>query len=135
MIVLDPGNPHDFTDGDLESLRDELAQELDTSVAIDRREERGQGVTFIEILHVWMEIGEVASTGLLATRLATWLLSRRSKEAEDTDRPRPRSANIYGPTGEILKTVRVEADEPVISDPDADEKWSRPRPRPPSLGS
>lgn len=105
-----------------------MAQELDTSVAIDRREERGQGVTFIEILHVWMEIGEVASTGLLATRLATWLLSRRSKEAEDTDRPRPRSANIYGPTGEILKTVRVEADEPVISDPDADEKWSRPRP-------
>jgi hypothetical protein len=134
MIVLDPGNPHDFTDGGLEILRDELAQEFNTSVMIDRREEHGQGVTFIEILHVWMEIGEVASTGLLATRLGAWLLARRHKEAKETDRPRPRSANLFGPDGELLKTVLVEDDEPVVGDPEAYGEWSRPRPKPPSLG-
>jgi hypothetical protein len=133
MIVLDPGNPYDFTDGGLEGLRDDLAQELDTSVMIDRREERGQGVTFIEILHVWMEIGEVASTGLLATRLGTWLLARRRKEAAGTDQSRPRSANLYGPDGELLKTVLVEDDEPVIVDPGVGEEWPRPRPKPQSL--
>lgn len=133
MIVLDPGNPYDFTDGGIESFRDELAQELDTSVVIDRREERGQGVTFIEILHVWMEIGEVANTGLLATRLGAWLLARRRKEAAGTDHVRPRSANLYGPDGELLKTVLVEDDEPAIVDPEAGEEWARPRPKPPSL--
>jgi hypothetical protein len=133
VIVLDPGNPYDFTDGGLEGLRDELAQELGTSVVIDRRDEHGEGVTFIEVLHVWMEIGEVASTGLLATRLGAWLLARRRAEAKSTDQPRPRSADLYGPDGELLKTIRVEGDEPVIAGPETDKKRLRPRPKPRSL--
>jgi hypothetical protein len=133
VIVLDPGNPYDFTDGGLEWLRDELAQELGTSVVIDRRDERGEGVTFIEVLHVWMEIGEVASTGLLATRLGAWLLARRRAEAESTDQPRPRSADLYGPNGELLKTIRVEGDEPAIAGPETDKERLRPRPKPRSL--
>ncbi len=82
----------------------------------------GKAFTLIEVLHVWMEIGEIASTGLLATRLGAWLLARRRAETESTDQPRPRSADLYGPDGELLKTVRVEGDEPDIGGPEVDKE-------------
>jgi hypothetical protein len=58
--------------------------------------------------------------------LGAWLLARRRKEAAGTDQARPRSAHLYGPDGELLKTVLVEDDEPVIVDPGAGEEWPRP---------
>jgi hypothetical protein len=136
VIVLDPDNPYDFTDNAIEVLCVGLSREFDTSLRVDRRDERGQGVTLVEILHVWMDIGSVASTGLLVTRLGAWLLARRQKEAQATERPRPRTANLWGPKGECLKTVIFEGDEAVIKDPGGPhDEWSRPRPRPPSVGS
>lgn len=132
MIVFDPGNPHDFTDGGLEEFQVAMAQEFETDVIIDRREERGQGVTFVEILHIWIEAGEIASPAIIAKQVGGWLRTRRRSEAEITPKPRTRLADIYGPTGELLKSVRVENDTVQISEPSQDTKRERPRPPPPS---
>jgi hypothetical protein len=112
-IFLEPGNPHDFTDGALEELRDSIAHdspEIDATVSL--REEHGYGTTFGEVLRIYVEATEITS-GTLGTfgpfvLAIRWAQRRWRKDREDHQRPRPRFVSLYGPDGTILKSVKID---------------------------
>src|SRR4051794_15205091 len=104
-VVIEPGNPHDFTQDELEELGAELREaEPDLDVQFAVREERGYGVGLIEVLHVFVENKDLilAGGGALAA-LVRWLKKRWEKDR------RPRSVIFYGPDGEPVKNILVDA--------------------------
>jgi hypothetical protein len=70
----------------------------------------GYGVTVFEILNIWVPWSELphdafmAAAGIVAKEAVAWA-RRRLK----TSPHRPKYISIYGPRGEILKVVKVEA--------------------------
>lgn len=120
--LIEPGNPYDFSPDELDELRRELASE-GVSVAIARRPERGYGVTFVEVLHVWDlatdVVGDVTTiVGPVAVVLRRWLRRRaqRKREQHPDAKPRPTVVNLFGPDGRVLKKI-------VVDDADSDPRF------------
>ena len=110
-IRIVPGNPADFSPGDLEDLATALRGEFpDSSVVIVAQPMTGYGVTFWEVLNIfvsWPSVPHdvlVAGVSVVAAR-ALGMARRRLKKSP----LRPKYVGIYGPDGGILKAVRVEA--------------------------
>jgi hypothetical protein len=121
-LLIEPGNPHDFTPAELEELRSEVEDEFDTvRVAIARRPERGYGVSFHEVLAVWDVVTEAADDVMTVagpiSLIVGWMRRRaqRERERHPGARPRPRTVPLIGPDGKVLKRI-------VIDDPDADPR-------------
>ena len=134
-IILEPANPFDFEDGDLEKLADELRNVAGKATVVARRPEHGYGVSFNEVLHVWIvwnQLGGPAASAVViaVTKLA---VSRWKRDrARHPDKTRPRSVTIWGPNGKPLKSITVDAeegDEPEVRDNPVDDIPVRPRPQ------
>src|SRR4051794_36612009 len=112
-ILLEPGNPHDFSSDELDEIVAAMeAEDPEVEVQIALRNERGYGVTLAEVVHVFVENKDVIlpTAGALAG-LVKWL----AKRWKDGNR-RPKSVLIYGPRGEPLKAVRVDASSGEVSE-------------------
>lgn len=133
-IILEPGNPFDFDDDALDELARELHAASGKATVVARRPEHGYGVTFNEVLHVWVvwnNLGGPYAVGLvLAVR--KWAVKRwKADRAAHPDQPRPRSVTIWGANGKPLKSIKVdlgEGDEPTVTDEPLDDIPERPRP-------
>jgi hypothetical protein len=125
-LLIVPGNPYDFDADDLESLRAELEEEFKgLKVAVAPPPVRGYGVTLHEVISVWNVAVDVAgdfttlstAVGGPIALIVAWMRRRARREREEHPNapPRPRSVELLGRDGEVIKTV-------VIDDPDKDPR-------------
>ncbi|CAO5172135.1 conserved hypothetical protein [Frankia sp. AiPs1] len=132
-MIIQPGNPYDFTNGDLQDLVKLIQKTIpDLSVEIDRKPERGYGVTLIEVLNIWLQVadGATATVGTigLVGAIKQWIQARRMQAERDhpESQPRPVSVTVHGADGAILCTLTIEGSdgnvrvEPGSNDPDSD---------------
>lgn len=116
-IVVEPGNPYDFTRDELDALRREIeATDGSLEVILDVREERGYGVTLHEVIRlVWEGTEDISTAGgaVSAFAIAVKLAKARwwkAKNEQPTQAPRPRSVTLYNARGNPVKAIVV--DEP-----------------------
>lgn len=116
-VMLEPGNPFDFDDDELDELADQIRRlEPGDIVNVAKRPEHGYGVTLIEVLNLYLEISGAAGTvwgTIKAVRKSVeWLQQRWRKDSKDNpdERPRPRSLLVYDENGKLIGSVRI--DEP-----------------------
>lgn len=124
-LLIEPGNPFDFTDEELDELIAAIQNDApDRRVEVAVREEVGYGVTLIEVLHVFVEHKEEISL----TAGAVGAVIRWMKRRWERDKGRQRTVLIWGPRGEPLKSVKIDDPdgEPVEENPPQED---RPRPR------
>ncbi len=102
-LVLEPGNPYDFTQGELGALAEALREEDTTlDVVTIHRPEEGYGVTLTEVLHIFVEHKDEV---VLGTRAGVKLMQiMRDRWKRDG---RERVVIVYGPDGEPLREVRI----------------------------
>jgi hypothetical protein len=114
--VLEPGNPFDFTRDELDAIAAEIGEQIpNVDVSIKLRDERGYGVSLVEVMRISTEVADAVkataeAAGVIALIVA-WMRSRWNKDRKDhpDGRPRPRSVVLYGPNGEILRSVQIDA--------------------------
>jgi hypothetical protein len=125
QVILEPGNPHDFDQKELDELSKRLQEEHDVDVRTAFRPERGYGVTFHEVINVFVNVSEAASSiaggvAVLKT-VVTWAQNRWRKDRDNDPRskPRPRVVMLYDGTGKLLKRVTVDSPsgEPTEEEP------------------
>jgi hypothetical protein len=107
-ILVEPGWPQDIKPADLIDLREAIA-ELDPGfqVAIAYEDQKGAGVTFWEVVFIWLPASAVGPL-ILEKALdvgVNWL--QRRFDHPHSER-RPKSLHILGPNGEVLRTVNIE---------------------------
>ncbi len=120
-LLLEPGNPYDFTDEELEELTAAVRDEVpDLEVAVASREEEGYGVTLVEVLHVFVEHKEEISL----TAGAVGAVIRWMRRRWERDKRRQRAVLIWDSRGEPLKTVKIDVPdgEPVEEDPPREDR-------------
>jgi len=139
-VIFEPGNPHDLSRDELEELATEIREEFpELEVEVFVGEEHGYGVTLSEVLRIYMEIGEVAgaTAAIGAPFWATvrWAKKRwhRDREANPDELPRPRFVTVYGPDGETLKSVKIDAPDGEVEEDEGPRSGHR-RPWPPARG-
>jgi hypothetical protein len=124
-IVLEPGNPHDFSQVELSELANQLTDLHGFPTRVGIREERGYGVTFHEVMHVWVDVVEATAgtgaTAVLLKSIVDWARRRWKKDKADhpNSHPRPRSVILYDAKGHPIKIVRIDVPdgEPVEEEP------------------
>lgn len=133
-MIIEPGNPYDFTADELEELRQVIVSaDPGADVQIAVRPERGYGVTLQEVLYVWDVatdvVGDLALLGTPVAAAVAWL-RRRAKKERDAGMvpPRTRVAVLLGPDGKPLSRVIVEDpdNEPRVEQADSEEPRHRP---------
>jgi hypothetical protein len=115
-VLIRPGNARDFEEQELDALVQAiLERDPDLEVRLEQREQRGYAVTWWEVVNFLLT--ETAGHVIDAVLAAAIVWGRdRLKKARDRDpdrKPRPIWHIIYGPDGEVLKSVKV-------TDPDED---------------
>jgi hypothetical protein len=105
-IVLQPGNPLDLTSEDLMPLvhgLERLGSE-GQEVIITERPTRGYGVTWWQVLliYVGMKAGDALINSVVSSAV-DWAKNHLSEGG------RPHYIGIYGPDGEIIRAVEVDA--------------------------
>lgn len=131
-VLLEAGNPHDFENGALEALADNL-NATGGFVAIPiRRDETGYGVTFYEVLRVWIEVtGGIEATRqtvTLATAAISWLRDRWRADQELTGKARPRVFTLYDEHDQVVREVKIDLPD---GEPVDEPGPQRPTPRRP----
>jgi hypothetical protein len=125
QVVFEPGNPHDFNQKELDELANLLQEEHGVDVQTAFRPERGYGVTFDEVINVFVNVSETASSiaggvAVLKT-VVTWAQNRwrRDRDRYPRSKPRPRVVTLYDGRGKPLKRVKVDSPsgEPVEEEP------------------
>jgi hypothetical protein len=84
---------------------------LDCDVRVDITERTGYGVTWFKVLHIVLEgsiFAATAAAGAAAKKIAEAVIDWAS--AQFTKSNRPVSVSIYGPDGDVLKSVVVKPD-------------------------
>ncbi len=125
-ILVEPRAPNDPNPEHLSALRAELASafpNVDVWEAWD--EQRGAGVTFQEIVNIWIPWSDItsAAAGVVVTILVQWL-KERHKECPT----RPKLGRIYGPDGRVVRSFHIEGSQ---TQPETSSEQSAPRPMPP----
>jgi hypothetical protein len=137
--VLEPGNPYDFSQEELGALAAEITERIPAAdISVKFRNERGYGVSLVEVIRVWTDIADAvkaaAEAGAVIALAVGWMRSRWRKDRDDhpDEPPRPRSVMLYGPGGEVLRSVRIDAPDGA---PMEEESEGSPPLRPPHGGS
>jgi hypothetical protein len=133
-VMLEPGNPRDFQEAELDQLARELQDEYEIEVEIAARPERGYGVTLHEVIHLWVDIAEIAggmATGLALLRtVGKWARERwqRDRDEHPGSKPRPRTVTLYDAKGRPLKRIRIDlpVGEALEEEPSNEEPRTRP---------
>ena len=136
-VFIEPGNPYDIGRADLEELATFVREgEPKFVVEISIGEEQGYGVTFAEVLRLYMDAGEIAGdTAALFAPLwiaVGWMRARwtRDKENHEGEQPRTRYVTLYGADGNKLKSIKIEMPDGEPEEIDEPESQHR-RPWPP----
>lgn len=132
-IVLEPGNPQDFTEEELQALAENIRDQMPgITPRIVVREERGYGVTWAEVIHIYSMAKDVAAnlafwSGVLAP-VVLWARARWKKDRElhPEATPRPRIVTLYGPDGTPLKQIRVAHPDGATTEEEVDPSERRP---------
>lgn len=133
-IILMPGNSLDLRKEKLESLISELQEQYpDNEVQYKTNELSGYGVTFWEVLYVclvWTALNITETAIKKFTELfIEWAFNRF---IEDDQNKRPKYVAIYGPNGEVLKSVLVKSKDSEPEDYTEEDK-KNPRRYPPKF--
>jgi hypothetical protein len=146
QITIEPGNPNDFRDGALEEIAFIIESIEPGPIRIHSREQRGYGVTWWEVLYIWLPYALMAGGTYVGTKagdkivdaltddLIEWAKRKFKKDGESR---RPKYIAILGPDGETVKSVLVEKSKEegqiLITDKtDEDKKKERRRQLPPA---
>jgi hypothetical protein len=137
-IVMQPTSDLRPEPEDVRLLGDDLSRELGAPVRlVGEPEHGGRGVTWWEVVHVWLPASVVGSP-LVAKAVdvfVDWARARMRRFREEQEaNPPPQHMTIYGPDGKPLKKVTLENPdgEPKISEPDEiDPDLPLPRRQPP----
>jgi hypothetical protein len=111
-IVIEPGNPYEFSEAELEELSARIAEDLpDFEVDTYLRPEHGYGVMLHSVLHVWLDLAPLEGP-LITLALGSFVAwskreIRREKNKKPNVRLRPRSIIIWGPDGKLLRSVVI----------------------------
>lgn len=129
LLVLETINPNDMTEEDLIELGNELRREVDIRVGIGYEDQFGSGVSWHEVLHLWLPNYEFFKDKAWEIVLGIVLENlRRRFKGEGNDR-RPKTLIVRDPqTGEVLAHYDIEAvdAEAILVDPDQSPR-RRPR--------
>ncbi len=106
QLIIEPNTPYDLSAAEEQEMRAALREAASAEdVQIVRRREEGYGVGLEEVLHVFVENRELATAAFGAiSALVGWLRQRSRIDA------RRRTVLIYGPDGEPIKTVEIDAE-------------------------
>ncbi len=130
-ILIEPGNPLSLRREELEPLIAAIEScDASYNVRLAYNEQRGYGVTWWEVLHVWIPWATIG--GAAAKKITEVLIDwARHKLEGKASGKRPRSVTIHGPTGKILKKIDVDSKgEEKIEDSIEDDD-APPRAKPP----
>jgi hypothetical protein len=130
-ILLEPGNPFDFDRADLEELAASLSQLTDTPARVAIRDERGYGVTAMEVLHVWLpDADALVNAAMLLSHLTNWAKDRQHRERRDhPDEPvRTRYVDLLGPDGTAISRVEIADSIPRVVELPVEDHPRRRRP-------
>jgi hypothetical protein len=132
QLLLEPGNPYDITQEDLEELRRQLTAQLDgVEIAVAYYPPKGAGVTLDEVLHIWLPGWEFLRDEGYSILLGAAIESMRQRFTRRHGAKRRKVIVIHDPDGGEVETI-------TLKDPDSAEEHEsgRPnekRPRPPAL--
>lgn len=110
-IIIQTKNPRDITFEEADELAQEIRSlDLKWDVRVISGKQVGYGVTWSEILHIWLPTaGVIVMTEIIheITKLAIKWARQRFKKEGPSIRPRPVYVAIYGPDGKVLKSVVI----------------------------
>jgi hypothetical protein len=128
-IIIEPANPLDLRPEDLAGLATALRGiDPPVDVRIGYREQRGYGVTWWEVLFIW--VGKEVADNLLKEVTRVGVEWARSRFDFSTKAKRPISITILGPDGKPLKKVKVDPKTREAED-EAPDSSDIPRVQPP----
>lgn len=117
-VIVDPGNPYDFTQAEI----DELQQaEPNAEIVSHFRDETEYGGGIAELVHIWLELRGAGlefrhlfnqdwpSIVVVATGIR-WLRKRWNKDKAKRPRPRPRQLGVYDQ--EARRLIQIDIDLP-----------------------
>lgn len=111
QIIIEPRNPLDLSPDDLADFADSLrALNPAYDVRFAHREQRGYGVTWWEVVNVWLPWDSVtdAVVGAIVGLAVDWA---RRRFKRDPETQRGKYIVIYGPDGKVLKSVSVSSSD------------------------
>ncbi len=113
-VTISPGNPHDFSEGELEKLAQEIQQQTDDVTAtVSIPLERGYGVTLHEVINLTVEVGkDIVALRVAYAVLQSIVLWARKRWQQDRQnrpdsKPRPRTITLWDGTGKAVKSVEI----------------------------
>jgi hypothetical protein len=112
QIIIESQNPNDIQKDDLFDVAEKINKETEIVVTFGSREQVGYGVTWYEVLHVWLPDAGKVLLGTVLKELIFWARDRMKKKSKT----RPKSINIYGPNGEVLKSVVIKNQDDNVED-------------------
>jgi hypothetical protein len=118
-IELRPPNPLDVRPEDLADLSAEISDLVgsDYEVVIVVSYLRGLGVTWGEILNVWLPDVEQHLfdhlVDLAVGAITGWMARRFLQEGK---KPRPKFSTIFGPDGKVLKKIKQQSGDSKVED-------------------
>jgi hypothetical protein len=145
QITIEPGNPNDFRGDELKEIASIVEAIEPGPIRIFSRERVGYGVTWWEVIYIWLPYALMAAGTYVGTKAADKLVdaltdeliewAKRKFKKEEAP-PRPKYIAILGPDGVSVKSVLIEKSKDegqiIITDKtDEDKKNSRPRQLPP----
>ena len=130
-ITVEPQNPRDLSEDYLSELIQDLrAAHPEAGVRYAGLEQKGYGVTWWEVLRIWVTTDAVggAVAGALVTELVNiavgWARGRLDREGPSK---RPKYVAILGPDGKVLKSVLVRNSEDEPEDHTDEDRREPPR--------
>lgn len=121
-VTVDPGNPYDFTQAEIDELVDELQHaEPDAEIVSHFRDETEYGGGISELVHFWLDlkgagiefrhlINEDWPTIAVVATGVRWLRKRWNRDKAETRRPRPRQLRVYDQ--EARRLIQIDIDLP-----------------------
>lgn len=113
IIILESKNPGDIKPEEVQELAELIhTLNLGYKVELATSEQRGYGVTWYEVLYIWLP-GALIAGGAIALKqiiqevakiAVQWARERLKKKATSK---RPTYIAIYGPDGKVLKSIVV----------------------------
>ena len=127
-IILEPGNPLDLKLEKLKSLISELQeQDPEYNIQFVSTELTGYGVTFWEVLYVWLLwVGIKTAEAAIPKIVDLFIKWAHNRFHQEGGEKRPKYVAIYGPNGEVLKSVLVRS-----KDSEPEDRTEEDRKRPP----
>lgn len=136
QVLLVPQNPLDLREEDLASLIEALRKETSLSVEVGILPQRGYGVTWWEVLLIYIAtkgadavVGHVYNLLLkeITDKVQAWYQRRRA----ETNNKRPLLLEIRDEEGKVIKALEIEEANRIKDVTEAQkEKPLRPRPEP-----